>query len=155
MDAASPEPMKQTISDALAGAIEGYLRFFEATSTLGGALFGVSLFLVVRAIGLVKDEDLAQIGSVSWIVTAGMCGVVVVALGIVAQNTVLSFSVELLLEKASTACAFPDTREPVDFFVNCHRKFLWWLVVLNIGAIVVGLGALMGWFYKQSKRLKK
>lgn len=88
--------MKSELSDTLQAALEGYLRFFETTSSLGGAIFGAAIFLIVRAFGLVSDDGIAKIANVKLILAAGISGLAMVVAGFVAQNVSLNFSVELL-----------------------------------------------------------
>ena len=88
--------MNSEISDALSAALEGYLRFFDTTTALGGALFGAAVFLIIRAVGIIKDKDVAQIQNRSLIVATGLSALIMIILGFIAQNVALSFNVEVL-----------------------------------------------------------
>ncbi len=140
-------------NEVLDAALAGYLRFFDTTTALGGALFGAMIFLVVRAVGLVRDDDVSQTGNTRLLVVTGLCAILMIVLGFVAQNVVLSFSVELLRDKPFGGCSFPEDNSPATFFMDCHRKTLRVLVWLDLLASFIGVFCIGLWFILQSRRL--
>ena len=145
--------MDSELSDALAAALDGYLRFFDTTTALGGALFGASVFLIIRAVGLIRDEDVAQIRNHGLIVTTGLCALVMIILGFVAQNVALSFNVEILRSEPFGGCEFPSDKSPTTFFMECHRTYLRTLVWLDLLASMVGVVTIGTWFVFQSRSI--
>lgn len=145
--------MKTDISEALKAALEGYLRFFETTTALGGALFGASVFLIIRAVGLINDQDVAQIRNRGLIVVTGVCALIMIVLGFIAQNVALSFNVEILRAEPFGGCDFPIDRLPTTFFMECHRFDLRKLVWLDLLASFVGIAAIGIWFVLQSRSI--
>lgn len=145
--------MGQDVPQALQAAIEGYLGFFEMGSTLGSALFGATLFLLIRALGLVQDRDIARLIGLRLILLAGLCGLGLIVLGFLAHNVALSFFVELMQPTAFSGCEFPADRSPVSFFNQCHRLALRSLVWAASGIMALGIGAIGTWFILQSRSL--
>lgn len=145
--------MEAEISDALSAALAGYLRFFDTTTALGGAFFGASVFLIIRAVGLIRDDDVAQIRNRGLIVMTGLCALVMVVLGFVAQNVALSFNVEILRAEPFGGCEFPADRSPTTFFMECHRTYLRTLVWLDLLASMVGVISIGLWFVLQSRSI--
>ena len=147
--------MKTDISDVLAAAIDGYLRFFDTSTTLASAMFGASLFLIVRAVGLVQDSKIGQIAGTRLITTAGLCALVVIVTGFLAQNVALSFYVEMLLPAPFGDCTFPADREPARFFLDCHRVILRSLVWVNLVFSLIAVACLGLWFILQSRSVRR
>ncbi len=145
--------MEAEISDALSAALDGYLRFFDTTTALGGALFGASVFLIIRAVGLIRDQDVAKIRNRGLIVTTGLCALAMIVLGFVAQNVALSFNVEILRSEPFGGCEFPIDKSPTTFFMECHRTYLRTLVWLDLLASMVGVIAIGIWFVLQSRSI--
>ena len=145
--------MNSEISDALSAALEGYLRFFDTTTALGGALFGAAVFLIIRAVGIIKDKDVAQIQNRSLIVATGLSALIMIVLGFIAQNVALSFNVEVLRVEPFGGCEFPDDMSPTTFFMECHRKYLRTLVWIDLIASFVGIFSIGFWFVLQSRSL--
>lgn len=145
--------MHQEISDVLSASISGYLRFFETSAALGSALFGVAVFLIIRAIGIIRDEDVAEITHIRLIVTSGMCALVMIIVGFIAQNVALSFNIELLSGEAHGGCQLPDDKLPATFFMECHRKVFRGLVWINLLAAFLGIASIGSWFVNQSRRV--
>lgn len=117
--------MASDISDVLDATIAGYLGFFENMATFGGAVFGATLFLVVRHVGIIRDDDLAPLKR-GWVVmAAGLFGLATIALNFVAQNFVLAFHTEMLLGRAlDDACYKPFDPNPLTHFRDCYRTDL-------------------------------
>lgn len=144
--------MDHTLSDALAGAIASYLRFFESTSALGGALFGAALFLIARTVGFVSDDRIRPIERPVLVVWAGFLGLGLIACGFIAQNVATAFHVELLRPAAWEGCVFPADRKPETFFMECHRPTLVWLVIVDLIAAALACGCMAWWFVLQSRQ---
>ncbi|WP_170419263.1 hypothetical protein [Ruegeria atlantica] len=145
--------MNSDITDALSAALEGYLRFFDTTTALGGALFGASVFLIIRAVGIIKDKDVAQIQNRGLILITGLSALVMIVLGFIAQNVALSFNVEIMRVEPFGGCVFPDDLSPTTFFMECHRKYLRTLVWIDLIASSTGILSIGSWFVLQSRSL--
>lgn len=146
--------MKQEISSTLEAALSGYLGFFETTSGLGAALFGATTFIVLRALGLIRDKDLPKIMHLGLLLTAGVCAIAMIMISFIAQNVALSFNVELLLPKAFPGCNFPVDLSPTTFFVDCHRPLLRLLVWIDLAVAFLGLSSIALWFILQLRSLR-
>lgn len=148
-------PMFQgELPDALIHAITAYQHFFATTSALAVAIFGISIFVILRAIGLIHDQAYRGSNNVVLLLIGGISALITVVLGFIADNTVLAYYVELLRDSAFDGCKFPKDRKPTTFFLECHRKLLVWLVWMDIFTSLTSLSCVGYWFYSQTRRLR-
>lgn len=150
MAAQSPDAFD--IPDALDALIGGYVGFFETMTALGGALFAANLFLVVRAVGLIRDEGLANVKRRWLVAISGVAALGLILVAFFAQNIILSFHVELVTGAPLADCAAALSDGPVAFFKTCHRAYLKLMTKIALGLGVVSLGSIAIWFLLQFGR---
>lgn len=143
--------MENNIADILAATIEGYLGFFENMATFGGAVFGAALFLTVRHVGIIRDDDLSPLKR-GWIVMlAGLLGMATIALHFIAQNFVLAFHTEMLLGRPlDGACKHPFDPDPHAYFTTCYREDLRLLVRIDLAVGSLSMLLTIIWFMNQA-----
>ncbi|MEL6885309.1 MAG: hypothetical protein AAFP87_12425 [Pseudomonadota bacterium] len=136
--------MDSEITEILEAAIGAYTTHFQMMSSFGIALFGASVFIVSRSVGIIHDEKFVE-SRANWLafVTAVM-GLLVVLVGYVVNNAIANFHVDLL-RTGPTFCAFPADRLPSTFFMDCYRVILQRLVQLALVFSALGIFSLLAW----------
>jgi hypothetical protein len=145
--------MDSSISDALQAALDAYKDHFEMMSSLGAALFGAAIFIVSRTMGMITDDNFFR-PKASWLILiSASCGLGVILLGYISNNTLANFHVDILRD-GPTICAFPTDSSPTTFFMDCYRGILKILVQASLGLSFVGLVSMLAWVIKNNGEKK-
>lgn len=146
--------MQQELSDALKYSIESYLSFFDSSASLGIAMFGACLFVVVRAVGLILDKEFAKVNHLYLIAVSAVCALIMILTGYLAHNAVLAFSTEVMMGETFGHCVPPADSSPTTFFRECHRYFLRLYAQINVVASILGIVSIGVWFLLQTRRIR-
>jgi len=132
------------LTEALEAAIGAYNSHFQMMSSFGAALFGASVFIVSRSVGIIRDENFVA-GQANWLVfVTAVMSLFVILFGYVAHNAIANFHVDLLRTSPSF-CAFPTDAMPETFFMECYRDILKRLVQLALLFSTFGILSLLAW----------
>lgn len=141
--------------DALESLIDAYLRYFAMIGSFGGLLFTASAFLIVRELGIIREEKYRSIEK-PWLVgVAGFCGMVLVLIRFLSEGTTLTFFLEATRGNAYSGCTLQTGISVSTFFDECHRAIL--LIYVRVSAVImlIALAALAWWFGAEIKRYSR
>jgi len=147
--------MKHSVSDLLQASIDAYIRHFETMGAYGAAVFGISVFVVLRSSKIVKDDSLTTIVYPWMLFLTGLLGAALVSLSHLAKNIIASFFVDALYGRVSFQCAIDGRSDPTEFFLECYRGVLKGFVQAELVIALLATTMITIWFYLQIKELRK
>jgi hypothetical protein len=140
--------------DVITETLDGYLRLFGNYGTFGSAMVGATLFIQLRATGILRDKDFAEPKSVYLIWLGGLAGLLLIAANFMAQNVILTFHVSII-DPVSNTAACKYTGDAAAFFTDCTRWKLRFFASLCPLVALFGAAMFVIWFFVQPKFPKK
>lgn len=149
------------IDPALAAYLDAYATAFDAITGLSTLCFGAGIFLFVRGVGVIIDEDVAHIRH-NWllllvIVAASLSWILVV----LAESQIASFYNDAFRRTAAHGCSFELTKpaailmsDAAWYFENCNRPVLRWFIRIASITTLLATSGLILWLslHVRSKR---
>lgn len=143
-----------TLLDFVKGSIDGYLRLFGNYGALGAAFSGATLYVLLRTVGLRKDETFqpTRANFVLWI--GGMFGLLLVALNFFAQNIILTYHISIVAPVSNPEACVP-LDDPHSFYINCVRWKLVMFAKLGAFCALLGILSFVVWFLCNTPKMEK